>query len=217
MILTAKMTQLIAVVLDHDGEAVTRELLRQSVLHFVGTQELSRDWTSRVAEVTPRISVAMVAETRKRIEAILSLAQLTPPLQNDLDVNNLRPVDIEESNKTLDAIGAELQGVRERQKAIQQEILKLEDIRRQVSLFGDISEGMRAGSPYSYLKIRTGSLSGVQLDPPDPLRYFAGTSHEQEAPVGAPLERFVSDLGALHGARLAALDRVDDRFPASHP
>lgn len=165
MIFTARMTQLIAVVLDHDGEAVTRELLRQSVLHFIDTQDLSRDWKTRVAGVTPRVSAAIVAETRKRIESLLSLAQLIPPPVKDLDVDDLRPVDIEGANKTLDTIGAELQGVRERQRAIQQEVLKLEDIRRQVGLFGDISDGMRAGSPYSYLKIRTGSLTGIQIDP----------------------------------------------------
>ncbi len=165
MIFTAKMTQLIAVVLDHDGEAVTRELLRQSVLHFIDTQELSHDWKTKVERVTPRVSVTIVAEIRKRIESFLSLARLAPPLEKDLDVKNLSPVDIEQVNKSLDTIGAELQGVRERQRTIQQEILKLEDIRRQVSLFGDISEGMRAGTPYSYLSIQTGSLISNQLDP----------------------------------------------------
>ena len=78
MIFTAPMKQLIAVVLDRDADKVTRELLRQSVLHFISIKEISGGWSSQVEQVTPRVSVAMIAETRKRIESLLQMNSYLP-------------------------------------------------------------------------------------------------------------------------------------------
>jgi len=159
MIFTAPMKQLIAVVLDRDADLVTRELLRQSVLHFISIKEITGSWSSQVEQVTPRVSVAMIAETRKRIESLLQMnngGSTLPRVQ--LDIDNLKALDIEESNKELDKIAGTLQSIRDRQKQRQQEILKLEEIKRQLDMFQNVDAMFTAHSPYSFINIQTGMV-----------------------------------------------------------
>ncbi len=159
MIFTAPMKQLIAVVLDRDADKVTRELLRQSVLHFISIKEISGGWSSQVEQVAPRVSVAMIAETRKRIESLLRMnngGSHLPRVQ--LDIDNLKAPDIEESNKELDKIAGALQSIRDRQKQRQQEILKLEEIKRQLDMFQNVDAMFTARSPYSFINIQTGMV-----------------------------------------------------------
>jgi len=57
-----------------------------------------------------------------------------------------------------DELSAALQDIRDRQQLLQQEILKLEDIRRQLEMFGDLTAGMQARSQYSFLNIQAGTV-----------------------------------------------------------
>ncbi len=163
---TARMKQLIAVVLDHDADRVTKELLRQSVLHFVNIKEITSSWKSKVDSVTPKISEALIGEIRKRIESFLDLAGYKPGSEGNgtLDVEKLKALDLDETNKALDNIAAGLQGRRDRQRTIQQEILRFEDIKRQLDLFGDLRSGIQARSQYSFLSIQTGSVRSAHLE-----------------------------------------------------
>ncbi len=164
MIFTARMKQLVAVVLDSDVDRVTKELLRQGVLHFVSISEIQRDWKNKVNIVTPEISEAQIGEIRKRIESFFGLLKYYPGSGRELDVSRLKAVDLDQTNKTLDKLSLRLQGIRNRQSILQKEILKLEDIRRQMELFGDISAGIQAGSQYSFLNIQTGSIQSSRLE-----------------------------------------------------
>jgi V/A-type H+-transporting ATPase subunit I len=152
------MKQLIAVVPDRDADKVTRELLRQSVLHFISIKEITGGWSSQVEQVTPRVSVAMIAETRKRIESLLRINGAFPLPQVQLNIDNLKPLDIEETNKELDKIAGTLQSIRDRQKQRQQEILKLEEIKRQLDMFRNVDAMFTAHTPYSFINIQTGMV-----------------------------------------------------------
>jgi V/A-type H+-transporting ATPase subunit I len=88
----------------------------------------------------------------------------TPPSGEDLKVEDLRAVDLEETNKVLDSLAASVQKIRDRQNARQQEILRLEDIQRQLEMFGNLGEVAEARSQYSYLSIQTGSIRKGLLD-----------------------------------------------------
>jgi V/A-type H+-transporting ATPase subunit I len=164
MIFTTPMKQLAAVVLDHDVDNVTRELLRQGVMHFISIRELPGDWGARLGEVASPVSAARIAETRKRIESFLRIIAKLPAAGLGLDLGKLTAVDLEETNKALDKLAAGLQGRRERQKSLQQEILKLEDIQRQLALFGDIGAGIQARSQYSFLTIQAGIVQNSYLE-----------------------------------------------------
>lgn len=162
MIFTAPMKLLTAVILEKDSEEVTKELLRQSVLDFVSVKELSGGWKTSLGSVSPAISLAKTGELRKRIEGFLNLA--SPPLNlPDPDIDSLESVDLEKAEKTLDSLAAEINGIRERQRLFQEEILKLEEIRRQVETFEDLKTGAAARSTYSFLSLQTGTVPQTRM------------------------------------------------------
>jgi V/A-type H+-transporting ATPase subunit I len=164
MIFTEQMQQVVAVVLDHDTDGVTKELLRLGLLHFVRITEVDRDIGPQVEEVTPRVTEAMITEIRRRIEGFFSMVEDQLPSGADLKVEDLQAVDLEETTKILDSLSASVQTIRDRQSARQQEILRLEDIERQLQLFGSLSEVVEARSQYSYLSIQTGSIRKLLIE-----------------------------------------------------
>lgn len=164
MIFTEQMQQVVAVVLDQDTDGVTKELLRLGLLHFVRITEVDRDIGPQVEEVTPRVAEVMITEIRRRIEGFFAMVDDQPPSGADLKVEDLQAVDLEETTKILDNLSASVQTIRDRQSARQQEILRLEDIERQLQLFGSLSEVVEARSQYSYLSIQTGSIRKLLIE-----------------------------------------------------
>jgi V/A-type H+-transporting ATPase subunit I len=156
MMFTTKMKYLIAVVLDKDVEAVTRELLTDGVLHFVNLTDVSARLKNKVGNMTMQISITRIAEIKKRIESFLSMVSIFPEKEKVLDINTLQPADLEQTEKEMDKLSEQIQGIRERQKSVQQEILKFEDIKRQLELFGDLRSSLKARSHFSFLNIQTG-------------------------------------------------------------
>jgi len=163
MMFPQAMKQLVAVVLDRDADLVTRALLDQGVMHFVSVTEVDSSLSERLAGAAPKVTEAMIAEIRRRIEGFFSLAGQAPPAPQNLRVQDLKALDLNETNAQLDELAAGLQGIRDRQQALQQEILKLEDIRRQLAMFGDLTAGMQARSQFSFLSIQSGTVRRAAL------------------------------------------------------
>ncbi|MEJ2649454.1 MAG: V-type ATPase 116kDa subunit family protein, partial [Sedimentisphaerales bacterium] len=67
-------------------------------------------------------------------------------------------IEIEKEKKFLDKIDGERENIRERQRSIQQDILKLEDIRRQVYLYGFGLSDVPFKTKHSFLNIQTGRI-----------------------------------------------------------
>ncbi len=164
MIFADRMKQIVAVVLDRDSEAVTRELLRLGVMHMIRATEVAAEHASVLGGVKQAVSSATIAETRKRVEGLLELLDAPPEASGGLDVDRLHAVDADAANRELERISSGVRGIRERQRALQQEILRLEEIARQVALFRDIGAGIRAGSRFSFLNIQVGSLGTDKLE-----------------------------------------------------
>jgi V/A-type H+-transporting ATPase subunit I len=158
------MRLLAAVALDTDSEAIARELLSLGALELVSIKELSGDWQARLSQVEPKVNLARLGELRKRVEGFMAMAR--PPLARPfLDGGTSGgSVDLDGTDKFLDFVGAEVNGLRERQKALQDEILKLDEIRRQIVAFGDLKTGAAASSSYSFLSIKAGLLPAGRVD-----------------------------------------------------
>lgn len=158
MIFTAKMKFLTAVVLAKYSEAVTKELLRLGLLHFVKLTDLKSDLERKLSQVVPEVPVARYAELSRRVESFLASINCKPYQEQGLRLEHYSPLNIEIEEKKIDELASDIQAMRERQKAIQQEILKLDDIAQQVELFGDIKDSLKARSHYSFLNFRTGQV-----------------------------------------------------------
>jgi len=158
MISTTPMTQLFAVVLGKDQERVTEALLREGVMQFIGVSDMDLDKPGKLSAVESDASLADLSDLRKRVEGILYTIGIIPSAPHETDLQNRVSVSLEKERGRLDRLDAERQGVRERQRGIQQEILKLEDIKRQVGLYGLGLSGVKLDARHSILAVQTGQL-----------------------------------------------------------
>ncbi len=216
----APMRRVTAVVLDSDADRVTRELLRKGVLHFVTISHAAESWGAGLQTVKPSLEEGRIAETRKRIESFLALAGTRPPPPEEAALDGLQPLDLESANQTLDALAAMLQEIRERQRVVQQEILRHEEIRRQVELLGDLSSGLRDAHRLTFLTIQTGSVAVGQLAPlGEKLRTLPSVLlklGETDKRVSALLVSMKRDDAAV-AAMLDGAGWVEAELPAAQP
>lgn len=159
MILTTQMTQLFAVVLRRDKQRVTEALLREGVMQFISTSEIDLERPGPVSERQAETDVAGPSEMRKRIEGILHTVGTIPSPPKEADLKNRVKIDLAKETALLDKIDGERESLRERQRSLQQEILKLEDLQRQVNLYGVDLGGLQAPGRQSMLSMQTGRLS----------------------------------------------------------
>ncbi len=165
MMFTSPMKLLTAVALDKDTDAIAQRLLESGAMDLVSVKDLSCEWKDKLAPLEARMSLAKLAELRKRVEGFMDMA--SPPISRPSLAENResvygvaarRDVDTDALSASLDALAADVNGLRERQKQLQDEILKLDEICRQLDAFDDLKAGAAASSTYSFLSIRAGIL-----------------------------------------------------------
>ena len=158
MIFTTEMIQLFAVVLGKDCERVTEALLREGVMQFINVSEDEGERPDNLSTVKPQVSLTEISDLRKRIEGLLHTGGIIPSMPKVTDLNNRISVNIEKEKARLDKISGERESIRERQRTIQQEILKLEDIRRQVELYGISLSDVTLPAKHSFISMQIGKL-----------------------------------------------------------
>ena len=155
---TTRMVRLFAVVLDHDTDRVTRELLGLGVMQFIDITEIKKESHDRLNDVSPAVPAGKIAETRKRIEGFLHSIGTHLEVPDGIDLEKREAVDIDEVSRSLDRLSDELESVRQGQRTVQQEVMKLEDISRQVETYGGGFTDTAIQEQYSFISIRMGSL-----------------------------------------------------------
>jgi len=177
MIFTTEMIQLFAVVLGRDSEPVTEALLGEGVMQFIDVSEFEFEGPENLPTVEPQASLAEISELRRRIEGFLHTGGVIPAAPRETDLKNRVPVDFEKEKDHLDGITSERQGIRERQRTIQQEILKLEDIRRQAELYGMGLSDVALSAKHSFISMQIGKLPASNVKKfEEALREFASLS-----------------------------------------
>ena len=126
MILTTRMTQLFAVVPATDRERVTDALLRAGVLHFVTVSEFETHGLAHRSASSSEASLSDITDLRKRTEGILHTVGALPSPPTETDLNRRAVVKVDQDRAHLDRIDRDRETIRERQRSLQQEILKLE-------------------------------------------------------------------------------------------
>ncbi len=158
MMFTTRMVQLFAVVPGKDCEPVTETLLREGVMQFINVSELEREQPGKVTDLKPDVPVTDVSDLRKRLEGFLHAGGVIPSPPDETDLKNRVRVDIEQEKEYLDRIARERENIRERQRTIQQEILNLEDIKRQIELYGAGLSGVTLTSKHSLISMEVGKV-----------------------------------------------------------
>ncbi|MBN2591023.1 MAG: hypothetical protein JXA96_14245 [Sedimentisphaerales bacterium] len=158
MIFTTEMIQLFAVVLGRDSERVSEMLLSEGVVQFANIGEIDNQEINKFSAVNSNISVSEVTNLRERIEGLLHTVNIIPKAPTETNLTTRGSVVIEKEKKLLDRIDGERESIRERQRTIQQEILKLEDISRQVDLYGLGLSDVPLKTQHSFLQVQTGRI-----------------------------------------------------------
>ncbi|MEN8254879.1 MAG: V-type ATPase 116kDa subunit family protein [Verrucomicrobiota bacterium] len=164
MMFTAQMTQLFAVVLAKDKDRVTETLLREGVMQFIHASEYDATTSSSLNPLEPPVSKGDVADLRKRIEGFLHTIGIVPATPQETDLSQRKAVDLKKEEQLLDKIEGERGSIRERQRVLQQEILRLEDIQRQVNLYGIGLDNVNLPNKDSILSIQTGKLQAAKSE-----------------------------------------------------
>jgi V/A-type H+/Na+-transporting ATPase subunit I len=163
MMFTTEMIQLFAVALGKDSQRLTEVLLREGVLQFINTTELEGHSQELSASFEPKENTAEITSLRQRIEGFLLTNGILPDAPKESDLTNRVDVKIREEKNYLDQLEAERNGIRDRQRVIQQEILKLEDIRRQVDIYGIGLSETTLRARHSFLAIQTGKIPAKNI------------------------------------------------------
>ena len=157
------MTQLFALVLEKDSRRVTEAILREGVMHFISATEFDAEGIKNLSTVQPEASLGQVSDLRNRIEGFLHSAGIVPKMPREYDFNKHILIDIKKENELLDKIEAEREGIREKQRVLNQRILELENIRRQLQIYGSGLSGISIPSQQSMLSIKTGQLPASNI------------------------------------------------------
>lgn len=162
MIVTAKMVYLTAATLSEHAEAVAGELLRLGLLHFVRISDVVRDREAVPSGVVEETDInagdETSAEARRRIEAVLSFGGFSRPVVGRDEVTPIRVEEIERATALADSLTAQIDQTREKQRALQQQINRLEDLQRHLPAGGAglPREAATLGEGGSFLEIITG-------------------------------------------------------------
>lgn len=160
---TTRMVRLLAVVLGRDSENITEELLRAGVMQFITISQVEGSPAEKLDEVNITESLAEITEIRKRIEGFLLPLGVYPDTPKEIDLNNRTKITIQEDRLKLDKLNEEREQIRERQRIIQQEILKYEDIKRQVELYSTNISDLALTTQHSFISIQIGTLPTKQV------------------------------------------------------
>ena len=158
MMFTTEMIQLFAVVLGRDCEPVTEALLREGVMQFINISELDSDKPDSLSAVKSQVSLTEISDLRKRIEGFLHSGGIIPSPPSETNLNNRVGIDVERESIRLDKMAGERDSIRERQRTIQQEILKLEDIKRQIELYGIGISDVTLPAKHSFISMQIGKF-----------------------------------------------------------
>jgi V/A-type H+-transporting ATPase subunit I len=127
-------------------------------MQFINISQLEAAESDGLSEVKSEVPVAEITDLRKRIEGFLHAGGIVPSPPDEGDLKKHERVDIARESILLDRMASERDGVRERQRTVQQEILKLEDIKRQVGLYGIGISDVTLPAKHSFISMQIGRL-----------------------------------------------------------
>jgi V/A-type H+-transporting ATPase subunit I len=145
-------------VLGRDSRRVTEAILSEGVMQFINISEVDGEKPDNQSDAKSQASLSEISDLRKRIEVFLHTGGIIPSAPSETDLANRISVNIEKEKIHLDKIASEREGLRERQRTIQQEILKLEDIRKQVEIYGIGLSDIPLRAKHSFISMQTGQL-----------------------------------------------------------
>ncbi len=162
MMFTVRMKFLTAAILSRDATLVSDELVRLGSLDAVSMADIPAAGQGLLPKNLKETGLDRITDLRRRTEGFLALSD--PPLQrpgpeSGLGIPLPDPGIIE---RNLDSMATRIQGIRDRQKDIQEQILRLDELRRHLEADGPSALRPAPGTT-SFLAIQYGSVPATSL------------------------------------------------------
>jgi len=164
VIFTSPLSYLVGVVLKEDSDTVAAELLAQGVLHFVKIEELDPSGAGSLLPANVDGELAVVKEARRRINALLQVSEIPAIVPAPVDTADASGLDPNSVNNELDSLVREMEVIRGRQKKVQQDINRLEEVARQLPLVSSGALQLANSGSGRFLAVRMGTLSPAGYD-----------------------------------------------------
>ncbi len=132
MIRTEKMVQLSAVVLEKYQDQVIKELVDLGQLDFISVKELSPGVAHSLSNVKQEVSLSKIKDLRRKLESIMLSSSIDFPEVPDVDKSFSLVQDFERVSEAVTRINDQISGLRSKQRVVQSDLLRLEEMQRQV-------------------------------------------------------------------------------------
>ena len=160
-----KMIQVFGIIPRQFHDKVTKELLRQELVHFINIHYLDHHTDEKIKAAkdnssgnTEKTDTASITEIRKRAEKFLNMGGFSEVTPSSLPDDAEPVLNREQAEKELDALASRLESLRTRQSELQANILKIDDIKRQIDLYGNFDTIIKKRLPHAFLQSHIGRI-----------------------------------------------------------
>ncbi|MBN1242870.1 MAG: ATPase V [Spirochaetales bacterium] len=158
---TASMRLLVAAAPATASDAISRELLALGALDAVAVRELEATWKDKLRPDRTDAADSGAGELRKRVEGFFQLVGRAPEIRKPAATGS--PVDLAAASRVVEEVSEGIAASRERQKALQDELLRLDEVRKQVAArFGSAAGELGRGAS-GFLSVRSGTVARKAL------------------------------------------------------
>lgn len=164
MIRTAKMIQLSAVVLEKYFDRVTKELLDLGQMDFISVKEVSPSLARSLRDVKGVVPSSDLKELRKKVESLMSVGRIEFPSLKHAEIKPLTEEGLSSLAADVNSVESEMNRLRVRQQNTQADVLRLEEIRKQVSTALRHKAPGRENPYAAFLVTRYGTFTGDKED-----------------------------------------------------
>lgn len=173
MMFTRPMKLLNAAVLKDNSQAVSRELLNLGVMDSVSIKEMPGKIPEGLKTAEDPSGSMRLVELRKRIEAFFSMQNPPIPLPDESFFENYarqeagkaegedaktESINLDAVEKRLGELDLSMNRAREGQKNLQEELLKLSEMRKQFEALGDLNMELGSTGSRSFLEMISGTI-----------------------------------------------------------
>ncbi|MDC7228626.1 MAG: V-type ATPase 116kDa subunit family protein [Spirochaetales bacterium] len=194
---TSRMKLLSAVVLESRIDAVTSELLRIGLLDFVEISKLfnTDDFSLKSGDSS---LYSEISALRKKLEIIYNNAGIDTPFREELNIGDMTEYKPDYSSEIISKLNYELASIRDKQKNLHQEYLKLNEISNYFTTSGSakdskfliVSKGHPTRGNFSDILKNLASIPHFGTDIPETNNFFIVSLRRDQSLLNNILDKF---------------------------
>ncbi|MFW5959869.1 MAG: hypothetical protein ACOCSE_01970, partial [Chitinivibrionales bacterium] len=158
LMFTEKMVKIVAVTLKKWSERVAALLLEEGIVDFTQLANSSEVLLKYQKDDKSSEGDTKIAAILSKIEAFLKPEGIVLPAPDQDTLKKPDRVDLEETRKIIEDLNSSVKKIRTKQQGLQQELLKLREIKKNIESFGPDIKTPLTKTNSSFLSFRTGKV-----------------------------------------------------------